>query len=604
MKKLLFFLSLILLMSDVTAQSKKETADTRLAGLDAKLQTLLTDWKTPGFAVAVVEKRQIVYAKGFGYRDYENKIPVTSNTLFAIGSCTKAFTSSLLGILKNENKIDLDKSPEIYIPGLRFFNHDMDNLITVRDMMCHRTGLPRHDISWYMFPSDSRDSLMRRVQFQEPSAGIREKYQYNNFMFMLQGMIAEKITGKSWEENILEKFFKPLGMSSSVLSIEALEKSSDAAYGYSLVKDSIIEKVDYYHIRAMSPAGAINSSVNDMAKWLITWINGGKFEGKEIIPASYLSEATSSQMAIPGGLPSKEHPDQYLATYGFGWLMTSYRGHYQVQHGGAIDGFSASACYYPSDSIGIVVLVNQGGSAIPAVVRNIISDRMLKLPLTDWNKETKRDWDKAVKSRKDAESKAVSAKIQGTKPSHSLNDFAGKFANDGYGTFKIVAERDSLFAMVPDKKFWLKHFHYDIFEPFEITKKGIDTAARSELRLNFQTDNSGEITSVFVNIEPALKAVEFKRQTDVINLERGALKKYEGEYAIGEVVARIYIKNDQTLFLFVPGQPEYELEPTGVNKFSIKALEGYKLEFTQAENGNINGVLFIQPNGTFKATRK
>ena len=604
MKKLLFFLSLIVLMSDVTAQTKKETADPRLAGLDAKLQTLLADWKTPGFAVAVVEKRQIVYAKGFGYRDYENKIPVTANTLFAIGSCTKAFTSSLLGILKNENKIDLDKSPEIYIPGLRFFNHDMDNLITVKDMMCHRTGLPRHDISWYMFPSDSRDSLMRRVQFQEPSAGIREKYQYNNFMFMLQGMIAEKITGKSWEENISEKFFKPLGMSSSVLSIEALEKSSDAAYGYSLVKDSIIEKVDYYHIKAMSPAGAINSSVNDMAKWLITWINGGKFEGKEIIPASYLSEATSSQMAIPGGLPSKEHPDQYLATYGFGWLMTSYRGHYQVQHGGAIDGFSASACYYPSDSIGIVVLVNQGGSAIPAVVRNIISDRMLKLPLTDWNKETKRDWEKAVKSRKDAESKAVSTRTPGTKPSHSLTGFAGKFMNGGYGTFKIVAERDSLFGMIPDKKFWLKHFHYDIFEPFEITKKGIDTADRSELRLNFQTDNSGEITSVFINVEPALKAIEFKRQTDIINLEKGALKKYEGEYAIGEVVARIYSKNDQTLFLFVPGQPEYELEPTGVNKFSIKALEGYKLEFTQAENGNINGVLFIQPNGTFKATRK
>ena len=243
-----------------------------------------------------MEKNKVVYAKGFGYRDYENKIPVTPNTLFAIGSCTKAFTSSLLGILRNENRVDFDKSPEKYLPELKFFNKEMDNYITIRDMMCHRTGLPRHDYSWYFFPTDSRDSLMGRIQFQEPSAGIREKYQYNNFMFMLQGLIVEKVTGKTWEDNISEKFFKPLGMSGSNMSIESLEKSADAALGYSLRSDSIIEKVDYYHIRGMSPAGSINSSVNDMAKWVITWINGGKFEGKEIVPASYVSEAISSQM--------------------------------------------------------------------------------------------------------------------------------------------------------------------------------------------------------------------------------------------------------------------------------------------------------------------
>ena len=604
MKKFLFFLSLIVLMSPVMAQKKKEVADQRLAGLDAKLQTLLADWKTPGFAVAIVEKGKVVYAKGFGYRDYENKIPVTANTLFAIGSCTKAFTSSLLGILRNENKLEFDKSPETYLPGLKFFNHDMDNLITIRDMMCHRTGLPRHDYSWYLFPTDSRDSLMRRVQFQEPSAGIREKYQYNNFMFMLQGSIVEKITGKSWEENVSEKFFKPLGMSGSNLSIESLEKSDDAAFGYRLKKDSIVEKADYYHIRAMSPAGSINSSVNDMGKWLITWINGGKFEGKEIIPASYFSEAISSQIVTSGGLPSKEHPDQYLYNYGFGWLMSSYRGHYQVQHGGAIDGFSASTCFFPSDSIGIVVLVNQDGSTVPSVVRNIIADRMLKLPVIDWNKDLKTEQEKALKSQKEAESKAVSSKKSGTKPSHLLTEFGGKYLNQGYGAIKIIVERDSLFAVLPLKKLWLKHYHYDIFQPFEITKKGIDTAENNELRFNFHTNNSGEIESIFINIEPANEALKFKRQTNVINIEKDVLKKYTGEYLIGEFVAKVYTKNDQTLFLFVEGQPEYELEPTGVNKFSIKILDGYKVEFTEAENGVINGVLFIQPNGTFKATKK
>ncbi len=604
MKNLILILCLTVLMVPATAQKKKGNSDQRLAGLDAIFQSLLLDWKTPGFAVAIVEKNKILYAKGFGYRDYENKIPVTPNTLFAIGSCTKAFTSSLLGILRNENKIDLDKSPRTYLPELKFFNENMDNSITIRDMMCHRTGLPRHDYSWYLFPTDSRDSLMRRIQFQEPSAGIREKYQYNNFMFMLQGMLAEEVTGKTWEDNIQERFFTPLGMSGSNFSIESLERSNDAAIGYSLKSDSLIEKVDYYHIKAMSPAGSINSSVNDMAKWVITWINGGKFEGREIIPASYASEAISSQMVASPALPSKENPDIYLSNYGFGWSLNSYRGHYQVQHGGAIDGFSALTCFFPADSVGIIVLVNQDGSYIPSLVKNIAADNILKLTLTDWNKNFKADREKTMKSQKEAESKTVSNRKSGTVPSHNLSEYAGKYANPGYGAIKIMTERDSLFSIMPLKKILLKHYHYDIFQPFEITKKGIDTTEKSDLRFNFHTNNMGEIEAVYLKLESTLDPICFKRQTENINLDNEILKTYTGEYSIGDIVTRVFTKNGQTLFLFVPGQPEYELIPTSLNKFIIKKLDGYQIEFVEDENKNITGLLFIQPNGTFKASKK
>jgi CubicO group peptidase (beta-lactamase class C family) len=604
MKNFLFLLSLIVLMAPATAQKKKENTDLRLAGLDAKFQSLLADWKTPGFAVAIVEKNKVVYAKGFGYRDYENKIPVTPNTLFAIGSCTKAFTASLMGILRNENQVDFDKSPEKYLPELKFFNTEMDNYITIRDMMCHRTGLPRHDFSWYFFPTDSKDSLMRRIQYQEPSAHVREKYQYNNFMFLLQGLIVEKVTGKTWEDNVSEKFFKPLGMSGSNTSIESLEKSGDAAFGYSLRSDSIIEKVDYYHINGMSPAGSINSSVNDMAKWVITWINGGKYEGNEIVPASYVSEAISSQMVASSALPSKEHPDVYLSNYGFGWSLSSYRGHYQVQHGGAIDGFSALTCFFPSDSIGIIVLVNQDGSTIPALVKNIAADNMLRLTLTDWNKNLKTDREKALKTQKEVKSKTVTNRKSGTVPSQKLTAFAGKYFNPGYGSISIVSERDSLFSLLPLKRIWLKHYNYDTFQPYEITKKGIDTAENSELRFNFHTSDLGEIEALYVKMEPTLDPLCFKHQTDIIDLDKDRLKAYTGDYALGEIIAKFYTKNDQTLFLFVPGQPEYELIPTGMNKFSIKKLEGYKIEFVENENKKITGVLFIQPNGTFKAVKK
>jgi len=161
-----------------------------------------------------------------------------------------------------------------------------------------------------------------------------------------------------------------------------------------------------------------------------------------------------------------------------------------------------------------------------------------------------------------------------------------------------------LFAIFPLKKILLKHYHYDIFQPFEITKKGIDTAENNELRFNFKTNDVGEIDNISVKLEPSVKAIEFRRQPDVVNLDKDALKKYTGEFAIGDFIAKVYTRKDQQLFLFVPGQPEYELVSTGANKFLIKSLDGYKIEFTEGENGKIAGLIFIQPNGNFKAVKK
>ncbi|MCK5401986.1 MAG: beta-lactamase family protein, partial [Flavobacteriaceae bacterium] len=247
MKKSLFFAFALLLITSALAQT-----DNRLKGVEKQLNEILEATNTAGFAVAIVEKNKIVYAKGFGYRDYENKIPVDANTLFAIGSCTKAFTSSILGQLRNEDKLSFDDSPIKHIPELEFYNDDMNNNIIIKDLMSHRTGLPRHDYSWYLFPSFDKDSLIQRIKYQEPFTGIRQQWYYNNFMFLAQGVITEKVTGKSWEENIREKLFKPLGMVRSNLSIDELEKSEDVALGYELKKDSIIQKMDYYHIAGMS----------------------------------------------------------------------------------------------------------------------------------------------------------------------------------------------------------------------------------------------------------------------------------------------------------------------------------------------------------------
>ena len=294
----------------------------------------------------------------------------------------------------------------------------------------------------------------------------------------------------------------------------------------------------------------------------------------------------------------------HLSNYGYGWFISSYKGHYRVQHGGNIDGFSANTCFFPSDSIGIIVLTNQNGSSIPSVVRNIIADRVLNLTPTDWNKSLKDKQVKAIKEQKEAKETAVSNKKPGTIPSHILEEFTGTYSHPGYGSFDLKVERDSLFAQLPLMKWWLRHYHYDVFEPFEVEKSGIDTTETSELKINFSTNDIGEISSLKIKIEAALDPIEFKRTPNEITVDKETLKNYVGEYELSGITAKIYLKGDETLFLFVPGQPEYELLATGLHKFSIKSLEGFKLEFIEGENKTINEVLFIQPNGTFKAIKK
>ena len=216
MKKFILFPLLFIAFSGFS-QKGKTKANTRFSGLDATFNQVLKDWHAAGFAVAVVEKNKIIYAKGFGYRDLGKKLPVDANTLFAIGSCTKAFTASLIGMLQRDGKLDIDKPATSYLPGLKFYNNEMNNNITLRDMLCHRTGLPRHDFSWYLFPTESRDSLVQRIKYMEPTAPIRTVWQYNNFMFMTLGAIDEKLAGSTWERDVKQKIFDPLGMTFLIL---------------------------------------------------------------------------------------------------------------------------------------------------------------------------------------------------------------------------------------------------------------------------------------------------------------------------------------------------------------------------------------------------
>jgi len=594
MKKLVFLSFLFLSFFSYS----QKPADKRLAGLDTFVVRVLKSWNAPGVSIAVIEKNKVVYTGGFGYRDYEKKLPVTENSLFAIGSCTKAFTAAMLGMLEKEGKLSIDKPVRDYLPELKFQNEYANNHVTLRDMMSHRTGLPRHDLSWYGSTA-SRKELLERIQYLKPTAELRERYQYNNFMFMAQGVAIEKLTGKSWEENLKERIFKPLGMNKSVVTTGEMEVSTDHSRAYSLKNDSLIIAIPFRNIDAIGPAGSINSSAKEMANWLITWINGGKFNNKEIIPAGYVNQAIMVQTATGGGVPGKENADIHFGGYGLGWGMSSYRGHYRVEHGGGIDGFITTTSFYPSDSIGIFVVSNQSGPS--SSIRNFIADRMLKLEPRNWidyllaTEKRARDAAKAVPNTDSLNRK------KGTRPSVALADYAGTYSNPGYGSMIVSFENDQLGARLNAFDLKLEHFHFDQFRA--VLRE--ESPGFQPLKVSFHLDGKGNPEKLTVPLQFGVKDIEFKKEIKAIAVQKTELEKYAGDYEFAPgSLAKFYIKNNNTLYAFVEGQPEYELVAVKKDEFNFKTLSGYSVKFEANEKGEIAAVNFIQPNGIFKATRK
>ncbi len=593
-----FLLLTVLLAGTSLGWAQPTPMETRLQGLDSLLATLLDEYRVAGFSVAAVHKDSVVYAKGFGYRNYEERLPATPNTLYAIGSSSKAFTAALVGQVFGDS-LSLDDPVTKHLPQLHF-KDGREADVTVRDLMTHRTGLSRYDYSWYVFNSDSRDSLLQRVEYMQPSADLRAKWQYNNFMYLAQGMIAERITGKTWEENISERFFRPMGMTRSNFDVNDMAADADASLGYTVTEKDSIKKVPYFEIRGMGPAGSINSSVLEMANWLKLWIDGGEYQGNRLIPVDFVKEAASSQMVMAGGLPTK-YKDVYFANYGLGWMVSSYRGHYQVEHGGNIDGFTASTCFFPADGLGIVVLANQNHSAVPAVVRNLIADRWLGLSFVDWNTHNVEKDTAIVETPKQADL----ARIKGTRPTHGLPGYTGTYAHEAYGTFAVNVVNDTLKTALGKERVWLSHYHYDVFEMKAISEAGRADTSGGGLKINFRTGLDGQVDGASIAMDdPSGNPVEFKRQPMATEVSQVQLQAYVGSYSIAGMTIKITLSNG-VLFMDVPGQTNYETIAQGDHYFKLKALNGFAIRFEMEEqpDSKASAMYSIQPNGTFKAIR-
>lgn len=573
-----------------------EAAREALAGYDEFVAKAIQDWEVPGLAVAIVKGGEVVYAQGFGQSDVEHGKPVTPDTLFAIGSSSKAFTTFVVGTLVDEGKLDWDKPVTTFLPGFQLHDPNTTALITPRDLVTHRSGLPRHDLVWYNNFTDSRENVVSRLRFLEPNEQLRAKFQYNNLMYLTAGYLVEHVTGKSWEDNVRERVFVPLGMTNSNFSVLESQKSADFALPYR-ERDDKIEKIPFRDITMVGPAGSINSSVNDMAKWVKLHLGSGKVGDRQVLGAATLADLHTPRMPI--GAPP-ERPEILPVGYALGWFVDVYRGHRRVHHGGNIDGFSALVSLLPDDDLGIVVLTNKDGTALPGLLVRHTVDRLLKLEPIDWNGEALAKREQTEAAAEEAEKKKDVLRKAGTKPAHKLAEYAGDYEHPGYGTLTVAVKGSALEMTYNGITAPLEHWHYEVWNG---AKGGADPTFEDG-KLLFQGDMRGNVAAVAAQFEPQVADIVFTRKPDARLFDPAWLARFVGDYELpGPQLVTIALSGT-TLTVNIPGQPQLHLVPGLGGEFTLREFSVISLAFVEDAQGNVTGVNFNQPNGVFFATRK
>jgi len=563
--------------------------------IDTFVEQARQDWMVPGVAVGIVKGDQVVYTKGFGLRDAEAQKPVTENTLFAIGSSTKAMTALSVLQLVDDGLIGLDKPVLDYLPAFRMHDDYATRHLTVRDLLCHRSGLPRHDIVWYG-AGDSREELFGKLQYLEPNRGFREVFQYQNLMYMTAGYLVGEVTHSSWEQQVQERIFNPLEMKRANFSVEAMQKDPDHAMPYKKEKDKI-ERMDFRNIDAVGPAGSVNASASEMCRWLIAQLNGGKYGTNEIAQAASISECHRSVIPVSGPMSGFLAFDNNGGpiTYGLGWFISTHKGRLAIQHGGNIDGFSAMVAFLPQDSIGVVVLTNLNGNMLPAIIRNYVFDKMLGEEVRDWNGEMLSMISKMEEQQKTQQGEQDLKRAEGTQPSHKIEAYAGQFTHPAYGTITISTEGDSLHFSYHTFEVGLGHYHYDVFAG--------ENPIAGKMKIAFHTNIDGEVGRLSTVLEPALDAICFERKAEKQAFTEAELDAFTGTYLIMGVQKLTASREGQELKLTVPGQPTYTLEYYKGLEFRLQGLKGYSALFQKDSEGKVTGLVMIQPNGQFKGEK-
>lgn len=568
----------------------------KLEGFDAYMAKVLKDWNAPAVGVGIVVGDQLVFARGYGYRDYGKKLPFTATTLCPIASNSKLFTAVAAGLLVDEGKLEWDTPIKNKVPSIRFYSNELDTTVTLRDMLAHRTGITRHDTIWYKADFTRKD-LFDRLRYMEPKEPPRTLFLYNNMMYAGTGHIIELMSGKTWEELVRERIFTPLDMRSSVFTIADMVASPDHGVGFTEKRDSDeIYRIPYYEDTvAMAPAGAIISNLEDMSHWLVALMNDGSRGGARVLPPDVLKATLQPAIALPNTLGETRGFWELLnQAYGMGRWTASYRGHLLAYHGGDINGFHSQVSYLPQEKIGVVVFViGDHCAALYNIVSWNVYERLLGLDQTPWSERFNEVRLKTKRASMEGRAKAGAERIAGTRPSHALGDYVGSFEHPAYGVLRVAMKDGGLRFDFHNIVLPLDHFHYDRFDTPDDEENG-------KWSVNFQTNPQGDVASAVMSLDEA--EVVFTRAAQVVDPKTLASLAGSYETATGSRF-QVMVREDGALAIVASGRPEVRLLPYKGLVFRVKEFSDLSFEFV-VENGQVKALKQRSPDGEFISTRK
>ena len=592
----MFILTLALMTFglDVAAQEREFT--NKLQGFDSYMEQVLKDWNTPGIGVGIVINDKLVFAKGYGYRDYEKKLPFLSSTLCQIASNSKLFTAVAAGMLVEEGKLTWDKPVRESVPTIQFYNDQLNNNVTLRDMLSHRTGVTRHDLIWFK-SAFTRKQLFEKLKYLEPQEPMRETFLYNNLMFSAVGQSIELKSGKTWEQFVRERILEPLDMRSTGYTISEMLKHPDYGVPFREKRDSFeLYKIPYYEdTEGVAPAGAIISNIDELSHWLIALMNDGKYNGKQVLPANVLKATLQPAIALSNALGESQGYWEILnPAYGMGRQTASYRGRLITYHGGDLPGFHSQISFMPNDRIGVIVLVIGDHSApLYNVVSYNVYERLLGMDQTPWSRRRLEQRLANKKAGTEARAKAGADRVPNTKPSHLLADYGGEYENPAYGILKIGVKDNQLQFSFHEFQFLMTHFHYDRFDTPDDEQYG-------KFSVNFRTNPQGDIDTAAISLDEA--EVVFTRRPET--LDPKLLEKLAGVYLTpAHVKFEVRYQPGAGLSLVFPGGPPLKLTPVKGLQFKTPQFSDEIFEFVM-ENGQVKALKARDPSGELSYPRQ
>jgi CubicO group peptidase (beta-lactamase class C family) len=568
----------------------------RLGDFDAYMAQILKDWNAPGIAVGIVVGDKLVFSKGYGYRDYGAKLPMTPDTLCQIASNSKLFTAVAAGMLVDEGKLTWDKPIRLAVPTIQFNTNELNDNVTLRDMLSHRTGVTRHDLIW--FKSDfTRSEMFGKLKYLEPEEPLRQTFLYNNLMFSAVGYVVELKSGQPWEQFVRSRIFDPLDMKSTVFTLADAMKFPEYAVPYTERRDSFeIYKLPYHEDAVgIAPAGGIVSNVNDLSHWLIALMNNGQYDGKQVLPADVLHETLQPAIALPNSAGEALGWWESLnAAYGMGRVTEAYRGHLFTLHGGDLPGLHSQVSFMPNDHVGVIILeIGDHSAPIRDIVNYNIYERLLGMDQTPWSQRRLAQRLAMKKAGTEARAKAGENRVPNTHPSHPLADYAAEYENPAYGIIKIDQKGDALQFNFHQFSFPLEHFHYDRFDTPDDEEFG-------RFSLNFRTSPAGDIDTIAISLDESEALFTRKPPT----IDPATLQKLAGTYLTpAKVKFQVLYNPASGLSLKFPGGPPQQLIAVKGLTFRTPQFADDTYEFV-LENGVVKSIKERDPSGELTYPRE